>query len=961
MRAWIGALAVSIFISAGFVTGATTTQPSVSADQLFILMRSGDSPELTTPSLLTRELIRQSLLMTARDTMGLYTRDEVLRETVPDNIGDISSRTGTMSVMQKWGSSNINVEFTAGNGESETYQLTCPMIRNHVQDMAQLSAIAEQASREEFSDWLHAAGFEDATPEISHDEPPTADIEARLTEMSIFAQYDVVRKTHALIRKYGESPKLVEILVRGYANLGQLTRFQWTGAADVFTARSLLYAQRLAANDPNSGLILQNRAYAFAMAGLPLAAMDDLTHAATASAGAEKPVWVDLIDPLCHYKTQQLLELGKKNPQYEGLANYLAFLTVQNSGSYSLVMQLGQAALSANPLCEQILSTMGDMACNANWYDMGTQGYQDLTRLMVSNFNVIVQSYRGELPKIDDLPAGVRTAWQAAHHNPDLNQDLANVASAFVEAPEAAEPSWSALGRMLQESNFLYVYKAADLQAFYFNDADNDSISDPADNIQQRRPLVKGHPYEPLLDAIILKFRNQPVPNLTNQMHLVDPTMRMTQSRPFTDAAGDQDIYQHRFWNLAQTNLDPTAWDFELGLLSLQPSSNNPESAAWYARALRLLSPYSPVGPASSIRWNWDKVTERLPEFSKKFPDQPAIQREWGEKLYQHGQFEEATAHFESYLKIAPDLLTYHHLADCYLKLHDQSKWLDTLNRAITNSIGYDRYWFQTDLIAGLCDEHEYSRAIPYAKALADEGYDSGYLVRCYTGQSDWQTTDKLLADYEEKYGPSLDWYVWCQASHHGNVAGALKYATVVGGEKADNPLDGAVYAAAEGNTIAQVTILRKGYDQSGDFYQGLFLAIAYDAQGDTADRDIIIQKVIQAGNAYSNYPEYPVIAKMMRDTFTQRGGDLDQAAYHRQFDNLSWDQRLDAGYFAGEILLHHGHEAEGISMLKEAANIPSNKIVGARFAQMELANRGIDPFDHETPGNLPTTNPSQP
>src|SRR5205085_1810601 len=115
-------------------------------------------------------------------------------------------------------------------------------------------------------------------------------VEAQLGELAIFSQFSALRQLHALVREQGESPALLGGLVRGYANLAEETRFHWNGSSKTFSARSLLYAQRLFAADPKSKLALWTRAYARALAGLNAEALADLDEAG--APGHDAPRWV---------------------------------------------------------------------------------------------------------------------------------------------------------------------------------------------------------------------------------------------------------------------------------------------------------------------------------------------------------------------------------------------------------------------------------------------------------------------------------------------------------------------------------------------------------------------------------------------------------------------------------------------------------------------------------------------
>ena len=64
--------------------------------------------------------------------------------------------------------------------------------------------------------------------------------------------------------------------MRGYANLGLLTEFQWDAASAAYKALALLYAQRLVASQPESAQAFWHRAYAEVLASIPWLANDDI-------------------------------------------------------------------------------------------------------------------------------------------------------------------------------------------------------------------------------------------------------------------------------------------------------------------------------------------------------------------------------------------------------------------------------------------------------------------------------------------------------------------------------------------------------------------------------------------------------------------------------------------------------------------------------------------------------------
>src|SRR5262249_48234688 len=114
-------------------------------------------------------------------------------------------------------------------------------------------------------------------------------------------------------------------LVRGYANLGQLTMYHWNAAPKACQARALLYAQRLAMihGEPAAHW---HRAYALALAGLPVSALEEFAKAEKAQAAdVEPPLWAIMARESCRYEFRALQTRAEKGT---GLTDLAWFLTL---------------------------------------------------------------------------------------------------------------------------------------------------------------------------------------------------------------------------------------------------------------------------------------------------------------------------------------------------------------------------------------------------------------------------------------------------------------------------------------------------------------------------------------------------------------------------------------------------------------------------------------------------------
>ncbi|HTL30150.1 MAG TPA: hypothetical protein VL282_13050, partial [Tepidisphaeraceae bacterium] len=319
--------AIVVLFMAFLIAGAARA-----ADAVQLLVEDADlSVKEMDASLLLREVLRQAVLIAARDELNLPTRDAAVREPMNPAV------------------KTLTLHFSAAKGAPISFSLSVtgqqqPLFESKIdtpptpyvhRNCLPIAQTAEAMSRKEFVKALQDAGFQKAAP-TTENRPttqPQAGDEDRASEFNLISQLEVVRRAHRELAHDANSVSALQSLVRGYANLGQVTEYYWNAAPEVFHARSLIYSERLLAKHPGR-LSLQYRAYARAMAGFHKAAIEDLDQADKEKANvACDPAWVPLISALCRYDTQRLSDLASENPKIAPLAMFLCFLTVERSGS----------------------------------------------------------------------------------------------------------------------------------------------------------------------------------------------------------------------------------------------------------------------------------------------------------------------------------------------------------------------------------------------------------------------------------------------------------------------------------------------------------------------------------------------------------------------------------------------------------------------------------------------------
>lgn len=281
--------------------------------------------------LLLRELVRQAVLIAARDELGLATRDAALREPLPEDTASESVVDITTLARHRHG---IQVTMTHRGEEILDHEELCNI--GPVNMYIELIEKMERLSRNEFRTVLEQTGLQGLPAVEGVDDADGAvspEIDELLTEMNLLSQYEAVRLCHEQIRNSGESSQRLGALVRAYSHLGQMSQPYLSSMHRSIRARSLLYAQRLIAADPESPWGYWHRAYALSLAGIQRWSYSDLGRAKQLAdameGGFEPPPWVELLDNYNRYDYEALKEKSLAGNSLSQLASMLWFISVE--------------------------------------------------------------------------------------------------------------------------------------------------------------------------------------------------------------------------------------------------------------------------------------------------------------------------------------------------------------------------------------------------------------------------------------------------------------------------------------------------------------------------------------------------------------------------------------------------------------------------------------------------------
>ena len=728
-------------------------------------------PQFPKNNILVRELMRQALFVAEREELGMVTRDPTIGESAADQPDSSALGLGVNALVRSLEGVQVQLfrdtaspdgpppgffPVAATPDRPVLFQTLIPERQRGEVDYPMLVERAEAFSRGEFKSAIGAVRSQPSSAPI----PPQtsaqlqSQIDRQMAEMNFVSQFAAVRAAHAAIRRSGgATPELVAVLVRGYANLGQLTSFEWTAASKAFAARSLLYAQRMvaAASPPTQkqrqAHALRCRSYALALAGFQAAALNDLDRADALdppTQAAAMPAWIMVIRPYCRYQTAELAELAAKPGPETSLALFLCFLTVERCNSASITNGYGQIALAQSPDCLRIIDTM-----------VAVSGVGANHQLTLVGPAALALSITQRLTAIPDLPPGVRTAIDDAKKAQFDPVSSAAVAQALVREGRrdtAGEPSWTVLGRLIQEAQFVHVERRARFMAESWS-------VDASEFTNQTLPLYRDHPYKGLIDCYAARTTDAAelarlLDGAAKHVATQQPTFALTPLFYKLQAAKiPAPSHMPSFWAWQSAFKDFNANDLERHLTE---RSMGPQYERGEIDELRKVSPHSLIYMQKMIQDDWAACVPELDQWVRQHGDHPMLAAALGWRYTQLKQWDQAEKFLRTYLAKAPDQWTYEMLAQNFLEQGNEPAWLATLKQRLEHpDYGLDHAKTNMIIARHYMDQKKWDVARPYADAAA-ESYSQWGLetaAECYEGLGDTQRANAIRAAIAERYG----------------------------------------------------------------------------------------------------------------------------------------------------------------------------------------------------------------
>ena len=612
--------------------------------------------------LLLRELVRQAVLLAAREELGLATRDDALRER-----GSGGDYTGPLPVeiivhVEEGGRVNVTVFRLAGERQQILWDKQFSPQGDDL--ILALATEAERLSREDLLAALKKVGASGQANRTLEQGPPPADVATLLAEMHPLPQFAAARMLHESLHQQGESPERLAALARAYANLSVLTEHLWSPAHKAYKARALLYAQRAVTRWPKSAAARAGRAYALALVGLHQAALDDLatTKGMPGASEALKAGEANLIDAFCQFDLAKLDSPDLPRDQAQ-LARVLKLMAVERFSGTATITAAAERVLESVPDSDRAIDALSEVrqfSTRGRAADLGDERtVQGLYRRLLA---------WEELPRCAEALVGRAGGDDPAAERLRRLELIRALRAAGDLGADASEPSWQAVAAWIEEVAFVQSVRQLEFLA--------NGLSVSLDAAREAlAPLLADHPYAPVLASLT------DAPGERQARIAALPAVL----RP-EEATENEDF----LWTWLRTHGLPQGqeqtslafkhqdWIYRDLLYNVR----NSRELAWtkYAGHLRRIAPHSPLTTASTIRFDWAFAEPKAAAWEKQYQDSPQVQGALGRQYLKLEKLDDAIRCLNRWVALQPEYESYAYLAEAWTIKGDGAKFLATWN-----------------------------------------------------------------------------------------------------------------------------------------------------------------------------------------------------------------------------------------------------------------------------------------
>lgn len=852
--------------------------------------------------MIPRELVRQALLIAARDELGLSTRDEVIEpasapagqaEGAVHELGSLIRDNRSHEVVRRIDQKRIEVV-----SSHET-----PTAPGRKLDWIKLLAAAESLSRESFPGILKGMGLEGRPNAVKDAAELPPRVEERLEAVGFLEALLAVRDLHRAIRADGESPVRLGALVRGYALLGVLSEHEWHPAHRAYKARSLLYAQRLVAREPDHPRGYWHRAFALTLIGRHGDALDDLKTArgkAGAKGNPTPPDWVDVIEAAARFDSGRLARPQGKAAR---LATYLRMMALAYPRSTAAGVNAARAMVLQQPYCFRAHDLMSSYHGVSTLHVTTMIGPQALEHFLTSG-----------LAESDGVPPDLKQQLQA-------QLGLVRAVEMFDRAGapdhDPGEPSWGALAHLIRETRFVQVFRRIHFMKVMW--------SVPVDAYWNEVHLdVADHRYRPYLEFLALPAREtaESFPKFAERLDLTDiETTESEMSRALWNLPSQR---AKAAWTMARCHEDETA-----EMAASVADAGDADKAAM-ARDLLSVSPYHPFARATMVVRDWEHVKGQLAGWRKESGDWPAVLAALGQHYTGTREYDEAQRALARYIELSPDAWAYQQLAANFKAQGNVDRWQETLDEFLKDveDLGLDHAQVRVQIANDFMGRKQWDKARPYAEAAAQTWAEWAMFcaARCAEGEKDWGRAETWYSRVAERYPSAWAvWYFFCKRTGQGNLDAARQAVEqYIAANSPNLDGEGRIYFGyfywLDGQVGKAREIFARAYEKDTSIAAAIALAQIADDAKDAARRDELLKELVTRHREKA--PRTLEICQIFLDSIFApegKGKPLDLAEIERILSSVPEEGRGNMEFTVGWFLRNHGYPEEARRLLERA------------------------------------------
>ncbi len=880
--------------------------------------------------ILLRAIYRQGLLMAAREGFVCRTRDQVL--------GEDPGKSPLVLQMGLPAYKRIELSLVRNSNDPDPLWQTVAEVRGPAKTKYLPHVLmAEEMSRGIFRDACAAAGLHERAPPAGGRGKFPLWLAQYADRMNLTCSFLALRKLHEIMRRDGESPELLARIATGYAELGTLTTYFWSGMPKAFWARGLLYAARGRALFPEAQEPRFALAYALAMTGLPAEALAELGRARQAAPEPDSwPVWARLIEPFCRYDLKTLA--GFRDDRR---AQYLRFLDAEFTMSDESLIPLGEKILKRMPDCYRIHAVLAAIGGVSNRHGSTLAGAGAMRGFMRSRL-----LKAGVLPKT--LPVLLKAP--ARGGSAEARNRMA-IIDALVAGgrDDVKEMSWACLGRMLHEVSYQFIRQRMEFMKYAWNvDAD--------DYLEEQKPLWQPHPYAAALLCRMKKFQagqgnswgKSCVATYKGvRVHDVGIGMQLL----IMDGHNVPRLRNLRA--LAEWHTDTIHYDLARFI------HIRGRRARYLLRDYLRVDPYNSHAAICTLKYNPRLAEPHVAEWEERYAGNAVFLMALAH-YYRSRSPGRAVDYYRKVIDLAPQTCAaYWGLARIYRKRGDRKAWRETLEKYLKQpDIGLQHAAIRRYIADDFIKYGDYKQALPYAEKAAETWAEWAMHTagRANEMVGNLKRADLWMRRASERYDNNCEyWFIFCYRTERPTLKAARAFmqkflpAVEGGSDDKGKTFNGYVVSLAEKNYM----VTRQYAQRSLKWYPRdtmwrYRLTYALLGLGDKEGAVRVLRECVKQG--VKQDPRYTAgyfgrLAKVMVNWLQAPDAVVPDDAVKPISTGKGW-KRMHGFFTAGYVLSFLGKKADALKMYQRTLRvIPLYSDIHYAIAWREVKAAGVDPY----------------